>query len=125
MKFWAILLLLNSAALLPAQLVIRSDAMAEQPFGVTGPRGAILGQQDGSFEAWIFPWKILSQMRITAEMKDYDVPIDVNQQASSIDVQPGQTTITFSHANFTVREILFAPHHAPDGGGALIFYQIQ
>jgi glycogen debranching enzyme len=113
------------AAEQPGQPLIRSQAMPQRPFTVTGPRGALLGQQDGSFEAWIFPWKILSQMRITAEMKDYDVPIDVNQQASSIDVQPGQTTITFSHANFTVREILFAPHHAPDGGGALIFYQIQ
>ena len=109
----------------PGQPLIRSQAITERPFSVTGPRGALLGQQDGSFETWIFPWKILSHMRITAEMKDYDVPIDVNQQAASIDVQPGHTTITFSHANFTVREVLFAPQHAPDGAGALAFYQIQ
>ena len=64
-------------------------------------------------------------MRITADMKDYAVPIDVNEQAATIDVQPGHTTITFSHANFTVREILFAPQQAPDGAGALAFYQIQ
>ncbi len=95
--------------------------MAAKPFTVTGPRGALLGQQDGSFEAWIFPWKILSHMRITAEMKDYAVPIDVNEQAASIDVQPGHTTITFSHANFTMREILFAPQNAPDGAGALAY----
>ena len=104
---------------------IGSDIMALKPFSVIGPRGALLGQQDGSFEAWIFPWKILSHMRITAEMKDYDVPIDVNEQAATIDVQPGHTTITFSHANFTVREIFFAPQNAPDGAGALVFYQIQ
>src|SRR6202041_4079730 len=108
MKFWAILILLNTAALLPAQLAIRSDAMAEKSFTVTGPRGALLGQQDGSFEAWIFPWKILSHLRITADMKDYAVPIDVNEQAATIAVQPGHTTITFSHANFTVRETFFA-----------------
>jgi glycogen debranching enzyme len=113
------------AAEQPGQPLISKPAMTEQPFSVTGPRGAILGQQDGSFETWIFPWKILSHMRITAEMKDYDVPIDVNQQAASIDVQPGHTTFTFSHANFTVREILFAPQSAPDGAGALVFYQIQ
>ena len=99
--------------------------MAQKPFSVTGPRGALLGQQDGSFEAWIFPWKILSHMRITADMKDYTVPIDVNEQAATIAVQPGHTTITYSHANFTVREILFAPQQAPDGAGALAFYQIQ
>jgi glycogen debranching enzyme len=109
----------------PDQPIIRRDIQAQKPFSVIGPRGTLLGQQDGSFEAWIFPWKILSHMRITAQMKDYPVPIDVNDQAATIDVQPGQTTITFSHANFTVREILFAPQHAPEGAGALAFYQIQ
>ena len=79
MKLWALFVLLNSAAFLaaqvpgrtpvpvhalsdflldePGQLAIRSDIMAQKPFTVTGPRGALLGQQDGSFEAWIFPWK--------------------------------------------------------------------
>jgi glycogen debranching enzyme len=147
MKFWALLILLNSAALLfaqapasassplhalsafatdePGQLAIRSNIMAVKPFSVVGPRGVLLGQQDGTFEAWVFPWKLLSHMRITAEMKDYAVPIDVNEQAASIDVQPGHTTITFSHANFTIREILFAPQNAPDGAGALAYYQIE
>jgi glycogen debranching enzyme len=109
----------------PGQPIISSNIMVQKPFSVIGPRGALLGQQDGSFEAWIFPWKILSHMRITAEMNDYAVPIDVNQQAATIDVQPGHTTITFSHANFTVWETLFAPQDAPDGAGALAFYQIQ
>ncbi|MGC2399698.1 MAG: hypothetical protein WA510_07945 [Acidobacteriaceae bacterium] len=109
----------------PGQPLISSSIMPVKPFSVIGPRGALLGQQDGAFEAWIFPWKILGDLRITAEMKDYAVPIDVNEQASTIDVQPGHTTITFSHANFTIRETLFAPQHAPDGAGALVFYQIE
>ena len=107
------------------QLAIGREVITQKPFSVIGPRGAILGQQDGSYEAWIFPWKILSNMRITAEMKDYPVPIDVNQQAAFLDVQPDHTTITFSHANFTVREILFTPQNAPDGAGALAFYQVE
>ncbi len=109
----------------PGQPIISSDIMAQKPFSVIGPRGTLLGQQDGSFEAWIFPWKILSHMRISAEMKDYPVPIDVNEQAATIDVQPGRTTLTFAHANFTVRETLLAPQTAPDGAGALGFYQIE
>ncbi len=148
MKFWAIALLFTvtvpltaqlsdsrASAGLPAlqkftadqpgQLSIHQDAIVARPFSVTGPRGALLGQQDGSFEAWIFPWKILSHMRITAEMQNYAVPIDVNEQVASIDVQPGHTIITFSHANFTIREILFAPQNAPDGAGALAYYQIE
>ena len=47
------------AAEQPGQPMISSDIMAQKPFSVTGPRGALLGQQDGSFEAWIFPWKIV------------------------------------------------------------------
>jgi glycogen debranching enzyme len=146
MKFWALFVLLNTAAFLaaqtpdrtdttwhalsrfvldqPGQLAIRSDIMAQKPFTVTGPRGALLGQQDGSFEAWIFPWKILSNLRMQADMKDYPVPIDVNQQAATVDVRPGHTILTFSHANFTLREILFTPQQAPAGVGALVFYQI-
>ena len=106
-------------------LSIQTPALPVKPFTVTGPRGALLGQQDGTYEAWIFPWKILSDMRITAQMKDYAVPIDVNEQAATIDVQPDHTTITFSHANFTIREILLTPQHAPEGAGALVLYQIE
>ena len=58
-------------------------------------------------------------------MKDYAVPIDVNEQAAVIEVRPDHTTITYSHANFTIREVLFAPHNAPDGAGALAFFQVQ
>jgi len=109
----------------PNQPVISRDINPLHPFSVVGPRGTILGSQDGSYEAWIFPWKILTNMRISAEMKDYPVPIDVNLQAAAIDVRPGSTTITFSHANFTVREIITAPRNVPDGAGALVFYQIE
>jgi glycogen debranching enzyme len=106
-------------------LKIVRDAIPSHPFTVAGPRGAILGAQDGSFEAWVFPWKIFSNLRITAEMQNYPVPIDVNEQAAVIEVRPDHTMITFSHANFTVREILFAPHNAPDGAGVLAFFEIE
>lgn len=106
-------------------LKIVRNAIPGNPFTVAGPRGAILGMQDGSFEAWIFPWKIFSNLRITADMQDYPVPIDVNEQAAVIEVRPDHTMITFSHANFTIREILFAPHAAPDGAGVLAFFEIE
>src|ERR1700686_1717081 len=106
-------------------LKIVRETVPSKPFTVIGPRGAILGQQDGSFEAWIFPWKIFSNLRITAEMQNYSVPIDVNDQAAVIEVRPDHTTITFAHANFTVREILFAPHEAPEGAGVLAFFEVE
>ncbi len=106
-------------------LVIQREAVPSRPFSVVGPRGAVLGQQDGSLEVWLFPRKILSNLRISAQLENYSVPIDVNEHASGIEVRPEATIITFSHAAFTVREIIVAPKHAPDGSGALILYQIE
>jgi hypothetical protein len=106
-------------------LKIVREAVPSKPFSVVGPRGAILGRQDGSFEAWIFPWKILSNLRISAEMQDYPVPIDVNEHAAVIEVRPDHTTITFSHANFTLRAVLFAPRNPTNGAGVLAFFQVE
>ncbi len=106
-------------------LSIVRDTNPTKPFSVVGLRGALLGEQDGSFEAWIFPWKIFSHLRITARMQDYPVPIDVNEYAAVIDVQPDHTTITYSHANFTVRETLLAPTQPVEGSGIAAFFQVE
>lgn len=104
---------------------ITRETAPMKPFSVVGPRGALLGQQDGSYEAWIFPWKIFSNMRITAEMQNYPVPFDVNQQAAEIEVQPHCTTITYSHANFTIRQTMIAPKQDAGNAGVMVFYQIE
>jgi glycogen debranching enzyme len=109
----------------PGELAISRETASTKALSVLGPRGALLGQQDGRYEAWIFPWKIFGNMRITANMQDYPVPIDVNDHAAEIEVKPDHTTITYSHANFTVRQIMVAPKQSSDGTGVLVFYQIE
>src|SRR6201996_1690871 len=104
---------------------ITREVVPIKPFSVIGPRGAVLGQQDGSYEAWIFPWKIFSDMRITAEMQDYPVPFDVNEHAAEVEVQPNSTTITYSHANFTIRQTMIAPKEGATDVGVMVFYQIE
>jgi len=106
-------------------LEIRRQAIPEMPFSVVGPRGAILGRQDGTYELWLFPWKILSGMRLSVRMQDYPVPIDVNPLAADIDVRPDETTITYSHANFTIRQIMLSPKSLNAGTGAMVVYQMQ
>ena len=108
-----------------SSLKIVREAVPVRPFTVIGPRGGILGRQDGSFEAWVFPWKIFSNLRITAEMQNYAVPIDVNALASGIEVRPDHTLFTFSHAAFTLREVLVAPHSAAEGAGVLALFQVE
>ena len=89
--------------------VIRAHAETEKPFTVAGERAVVLGQQNGVFEAWPLPVKLLSHMTIEAEIEGYTVPIDVNQQAAEIEVRPDRTIITYSHIGFTVRQIMFSP----------------
>ena len=45
-------------------ITLRSRAEAEKPFTVAGECGAMMGQQNGSFESWIFPVKLFSHLTL-------------------------------------------------------------
>ena len=97
--------------------VIRAHAEPLKPFTVAGQHGVVVGQQDGAFESWILPVKVLSHFTIEADIEGYGVPIDVNQQSAAIEVRPDRTVITYSHPAFTVRQIMFSPVGAPSASG--------
>ncbi|WP_263350715.1 amylo-alpha-1,6-glucosidase [Acidicapsa acidisoli] len=90
-------------------LVISRPTQPPQPFTVAGPRGVLVGTQDGQFESWILPIKLLSHLTIEANLEGYSVPIPVNPQSANIEVRPDHTTITYSHPGFTIRQIMFSP----------------
>lgn len=89
-------------------LQIVAPCVPRLPFTVAGEDGAIFGRQNGRFEAWLWPVKVLSNFRIEAELADYSVPIDVNAVAAEIQVTPAETIITYSHSAFTIRQRMFA-----------------
>jgi glycogen debranching enzyme len=105
--------------------VIEARTEAFKPFTVAGERGVVLGQQDGTFESWILPAKVLSHLTIEAAVDDYSVPIDVNQQSAHIEVRPDRTVITYSHVAFTVRQIMFSAADAPAGTGPVVLFQFD
>jgi glycogen debranching enzyme len=108
------------------KLVIRQAAQANRPFSVTGQRGAILGQQDGSFELWLLPVKILHNARLTVQLQGYETTIDLNEHASQIEVRPDHTTITYSHAAITVKQHMFIPRSANAGvAAAVVLFEIH
>ena len=104
---------------------IQAHVEAQKPFTVAGERGVLLGQQDGAFESWILPVKLLSNLTIEAEIEGYSVPVDVNQQASEIEVRPDRTVITYSHLGFTVRQIMFSPAEGPAGTRPVVLFQFD
>ena len=105
--------------------VIQAHAEPLKPFTVAGERGVVLGQQDGTFEAWVLPVKLLSHLTIEADIEGYSVPIEVNQQAAEVEVRPDRTTITYSHTAFTVRQIMFSPNAASAGTGPLVLFEFD
>jgi glycogen debranching enzyme len=105
--------------------VIRQSVRAGEPFTVAGPQGVLVGQQQGPFEAWILPVKVLSHLTIQADVQDYPVPLDLNRMAREIEVRPDRTTITYSHIAVTVRQTMFAPDDAPNGTGAVVLFQVD
>ena len=109
----------------PADLQISAPCDPAVPWSVPGEHGAIFGRQNGVFEAWQWPVKLLSDFRISAELQDYPVPIDVNSMAAQILVTPAETIITYSHAAFTVRQHSFAARgKQPSKIGAAVYFEI-
>jgi len=106
-------------------LSIERRVQAGQPFTVAGPQGVVLGQQEGTFEAWVLPVKLLSHFSLRAQVEGYAVPIELNPDAASIHVYPDRTVITYAHIALTVRQTMFAPDHSPAGTGAVVLFEID
>ncbi len=100
--------------------------MPSHPFTVVGEEGAVLGSQDGVFELWQNPLKILRDFHITARLQDYDATLQMNSMAATIEVMPSETVITLAHAAITVREHLLIDRTGKLGASAaLAYFEIQ
>jgi glycogen debranching enzyme len=110
-------------------LVISRPVQPMQPFTVAGERGVLVGTQDGQFESWILPVKLISHLTLEVNVEGYSVPIAVNPQAANIEVRPDRTTITYSHIGFTIRQIMFSPDGAAaenrPSTGPVVLFQID
>lgn len=80
---------------------------------VVGRRSALFGYETGPLEAWVYPLKLVDDFALSFRLKDYPLEILAEDVTASIAVRPEATILTYSHAAFTVREILFAPLDEP------------
>lgn len=87
-------------------LLLRQSAVPDHPFTVVGAGGSVLGLQNGQFELWQNPVKILQDFHITAHLQSYGTPLEMNSMPATIEVKPAETVITLSHAAIVVREHL-------------------
>ncbi len=90
--------------LAPREPAIRKPVQARHFLESVGRRGAILGTEDGTFEAWLNPIKVLRDFRLSVYFDGALEPVGLSDLAERVEVSPGRVTITHSHAAFTIRQ---------------------
>ncbi|MFH1197174.1 MAG: GH116 family glycosyl hydrolase [bacterium] len=96
-------------------------AQPNQYMDKIGRKSALMGSENGSFELWIWPWKVLRNFDLQFFVGTTTQPILSKDIVRDINVTPEATTITFVYESFTVKEILFIPHDEP---GAIILLDV-
>ena len=94
--------------LVPPEPVIRKPVQPSHYLDAIAPKGAILGAEDGTFEAWLNPIKVARDFRLSVYFDGALEPVDLAEMAETVAVSPGRVTITHSHAAFTVRQTWLA-----------------
>ena len=105
--------LINKFEIKPNDLALTRPAQPNQYMDKIGRKAALMGFENGSFEMWIWPWKVLRNFDIQFFVGTTTQPIMSKDILRDITVTPEATTITFVYESFTVKEIIFVPHDKP------------
>ncbi|MCU0643253.1 MAG: GH116 family glycosyl hydrolase [bacterium] len=87
-----------------------------------GQKSAMLGNESGLFEIWVYPFKILSDLNFTVFIPQYNLSIKCTTIAKRIIVRPELLTISYSHDLFTIHQHLLTPMDQP---GAIVLFDID
>src|SRR5437879_3569593 len=82
-------------------------------FVVVGHRSAVFGYENRSLEAWVYPMTILDDFGLSFRMEGYPLKVAGSEIQVNIAVRPEATIFTYSHAAFTVTQVIFAPVDEP------------
>jgi glycogen debranching enzyme len=102
-------------AIAPNPLQLSGPVRRGQYAEASGRRAAFLGREEGTFEAWAYPLKILHEFALSVQTAAYAEPIPVASLATWIDVRPEIVRIRYAHAAFTVDALWIVPLDATGG----------
>ncbi|MGB8473597.1 MAG: GH116 family glycosyl hydrolase [Candidatus Acidiferrum sp.] len=102
--------------------VLRDNPNPLRFFDVTGRKAAVFGRQDGQFEAWIYPVKLLHNFRLEFQQQGQLEPIRGESLLRQVVTRPESTTLVYVHPNFTVREIIWTPLDDP---AVVIYFEVD
>ena len=85
-----------------------------------GKKAGLLGNESGAVEAWVYPLKILRDLRLTIHTAGRDLPAE--SLVRTVIAHPESTTLVYASDTFSIRETFFAPVNQP---GAIIELQVE
>ena len=103
-------------------IALAGDARPQRYMEASGRRAAFLGREDGSFEAWVYPLKVLHGFQLAFGTPAYADPIPGADLASSVDVRPEASVVRYAHDSFTADAIWLVPQ---DEAGGLVLLDIN
>src|SRR5258708_29835102 len=116
--------LLDGAAAqnLPAErkLEISRPARPWEFLAAVGKRAGLLGNESGHVEAWVYPLKILRDLRLTILTEGREIPAET--LVRTVIARPESTALVYTGDTFSIREAFFVPVDQP---GAVIEIQVE
>lgn len=93
----------------PSRIALTGPARAQSYMEASGRKAAFLGKQDGSFEAWVYPLKVLHGFQLSFGTPAYADPIPGSSLASTVDIRPEASVVRYAHDSFTADAMWFVP----------------
>jgi len=87
---------------------------------VTGMRAGLLGDESGTFEAWVYPLKILRGFHLLFHLSGS--VISAESLARTITVHPESVSVLYASDDFQIRETLIVPVQEP---GAIVWLETE
>jgi glycogen debranching enzyme len=92
---------------MPHQIELSRTVRPWEFLPVTGTRAALLGNETGRMEAWVYPLKIFREFHLSFHTEGRVLPAET--LARTLTVRPESATILYAGDTFTVRETFFVP----------------
>jgi glycogen debranching enzyme len=104
----------------PKKLEISRTARPWEFLAAVGKRAGLLGNESGKVEAWIYPLKILRDLKLTVLTEGREIPAET--LVRTVIARPESTTLVYAGDTFSIRETFFVPVDQP---GTVIEIQVE
>src|SRR5260370_30101330 len=109
-----------NAGAAPKELEISRTARPWEFLAAVGKRAGLLGNESGKVEAWVYPLKILRDLKLTVLTEGREIPAET--LVRTVIARPESTTLLYTGDTFSIRETFFVPVDQP---GAVIEIQVE